>query len=310
MAKYSFLLPAYKTRFLKEAIESILNQTYRDFLLIVSDDCSPEPVYSVIKPFLADSRVQYRKNTQNFGADRLTDHWNLLLSISSSEYVIFPGDDDIYEAHFLESIDRLTQRYPEIDCIRCRSQLIDSYGACFQTEIAIPQIQSQKSFLVGFLQSGVIHCLGNNVFRRSSFLKAGGFPSIPLAWFCDDAVVIMLSEKGIATTKDIHFSFRRSEISISGNDDHIREKIHATRVYYRWVKNNPIIKQDRSLGKIIKDYCYNYIAWNDLTKLGILDIIGVMWSMKSIRIGLSWLKRVYYKWKGKPYIWGDGNQSQ
>lgn len=276
---------------MKEAVESILNQTYDDFVLIVSDDCSPEPVYSVVEPFLTDYRVQYRRNTQHLGAERLTDHWNLLLSITSGEYVIFPGDDDVYEAHFLEKIEQLTLEHPEIDCIRCRSQRIDSTGKCFQTDVSIPQIQSQQHFLTGFYQSGIIHCLGNNVFKRSALLQAGGFPAFPLAWFSDDAAVVQLSPKGIATTADIHFSFRSSEISISGNADYVREKTHATRLFYQWVISSPIVKRDRVFCKNVKDYCFKHIMWSDLTQLGFLDLIRVMWPFKSIRIGLSWMKR-------------------
>lgn len=256
MAKFSFLLPAYKTRFLKEAIESILNQSYRDFLLIVSDDCSPEPVYGIVERFLADDRVQYRRNNQNVGAERLTDHWNLLLSISSSEYVIFPGDDDVYETHFLEEIDQLTQQYPEVDCIRCRTQRIDSTGASFQTDIAFPQIQSQQRFLINFYQPGAIHCLGNSVFRRSSLLQIGGFPFFPYAWFSDDAAIIQLSEKGIATTNGIHFNFRSTTLSISGDGEHICEKIQATRLFFEWVKKYPATIHDQAFRKSVKDYCY------------------------------------------------------
>ena len=304
-------MPTYKTRFLREAVESILNQTYKDFLLIISDDCSPEPVYHVIEPYLKDERVQYRRNSRNYGAERLVDHWNLLVSICSSEYLILPGDDDIYEAHFLEKIDQLSQQYPEIDCIRSRSQRIDMNGTCFQTEISIPQIQTQQRFLSGFYNSGIIHCLGNNVFKRSSLIEVGGFPHFPLAWFCDDAAVIQLSNNSIATMSGIHFSFRRSEISISGNENNqiINQKIKATRLFYQWVKDHPIVGKDLSFCKIVKDRCYNDIVWNDITTLGVYDIIQVMWSLKSVRIGASWLKRIYYKQRGIEYIWGDGNSS-
>lgn len=60
--KYTFLLPAYKKTFLEEAIRSILNQTYTDFKLIISDDCSPEDIYSVVKIFKEDKRLFYRRN--------------------------------------------------------------------------------------------------------------------------------------------------------------------------------------------------------------------------------------------------------
>ena len=47
MAKYSFLLPAYKPDFLEVALRSIKSQTFSDFKVLVSDDCSPHDLKSI-----------------------------------------------------------------------------------------------------------------------------------------------------------------------------------------------------------------------------------------------------------------------
>ena len=61
--KYKFCLPAYKTRFLAEALNSIKSQTYTDFVCIVSDDCSPEDIKAVFDDMVGDdSRFFYRRN--------------------------------------------------------------------------------------------------------------------------------------------------------------------------------------------------------------------------------------------------------
>lgn len=49
--KYNFLLPAYKPDFFKEALDSILGQTYRDFKLIIWDDCSPYDLKSIVDEY-------------------------------------------------------------------------------------------------------------------------------------------------------------------------------------------------------------------------------------------------------------------
>jgi len=64
---FSFVLPAYKATFLKEAIESILAQTYGDFELIIVDDASPEDLGSIVGSF-HDSRISYHRNAVNIGA--------------------------------------------------------------------------------------------------------------------------------------------------------------------------------------------------------------------------------------------------
>ena len=53
--KYIFVLPAYKPDFFKEALDSILGQTYKDFDLIILDDCSPYDLKS--KDFISSSFV-------------------------------------------------------------------------------------------------------------------------------------------------------------------------------------------------------------------------------------------------------------
>lgn len=66
---YTFLLPAYKAAYLKEAIQSIVDQTIDGWQLIVSDDCSPEDIFSVVQQF-DDERIVYRRNENNIGGGK------------------------------------------------------------------------------------------------------------------------------------------------------------------------------------------------------------------------------------------------
>ena len=74
--KFSVTIPTYKSRFLKEAIESVVGQTYADWELVIVDDCSPEPLKEIVEPFLSDSRISYYRNEKNCGAVNVVDNWN------------------------------------------------------------------------------------------------------------------------------------------------------------------------------------------------------------------------------------------
>ena len=91
--KFSVTIPAYKAKFLKEAIESVLSQTYEKFELIIVDDNSPENLKAIVDEF-SDSRIRYYRNPQNCGAVNVVDNWNICLSYCTGEYVICMGDDD------------------------------------------------------------------------------------------------------------------------------------------------------------------------------------------------------------------------
>ncbi len=91
--KFSITIPAYKKRYLAEAIESVIRQSYNDFELIIVDDCSPEDLYSIVQSF-SDSRIKYFRNQTNCGAIDVVDNWNICLSYCTGDFVICMGDDD------------------------------------------------------------------------------------------------------------------------------------------------------------------------------------------------------------------------
>ena len=121
--RYTFLVPSYKASFLEEALESIKNQTYTDFKVLVSDDCSPEnlkPIYE--KVCGNDPRFAFRRNEANMGGKSLVSHWNLLVDLCDTEYLIMASDDDVYEPKFLEEIDALVEKYPKVDILRAKAR--------------------------------------------------------------------------------------------------------------------------------------------------------------------------------------------
>lgn len=63
MPKVSVLMPVYKTRevYLREAIESILNQSFGDFEFLILDDCPEDSREEIVRSY-SDSRIKYLKN--------------------------------------------------------------------------------------------------------------------------------------------------------------------------------------------------------------------------------------------------------
>ena len=223
--KYTFLLPAYKFRFFEEAICSIKNQNYKDFKCIVSDDCSPEKLKFVFDKTVGDdSRFLYRRNEENMGGKSLVSHWNLLVDMCDTEYLILASDDDIYEREFLQEIDLLVRRYPVVDIFRAKARRMQD-GMVVLTDGDIPELLSQVDFMEYFGNKNMVHCVANYVFRTSALKAMGGFPDFPTAAKSDTATAICLSKNGIATTKDILFSFRMSNENLSSSNGYDKNTI-------------------------------------------------------------------------------------
>ena len=94
MTKVSIILPNYNyERFLPERIESILNQAYKDFELIVLDDFSPDGSVELIKSYLRkDNRIKFIGNKENSGNPFL--QWQKGIKESKGEYIWIAEADD------------------------------------------------------------------------------------------------------------------------------------------------------------------------------------------------------------------------
>ena len=159
--KYTFLVPSYKASFLEEALVSIKNQTYKDFKVLVSDDCSPEnlkPIYD--KVCGGDPRFSYRRNKENMGGKSLVSHWNLLVDMCDTEYLIMASDDDVYEPKFLEEINDLAIKYPQVDLFRAKAVRKENNKPVL-LDGNIPEYQDQAEFMEYFGVKKMVLCLAN-----------------------------------------------------------------------------------------------------------------------------------------------------
>ena len=95
----SIIMPTYNCgKYISESIQSVINQTYTKWELIIVDDCSTDDTKDIIKLF-HDNRICYVMNEKNKGA---AISRNLALSIAKGEWIAFLDSDDIWKCNKLE----------------------------------------------------------------------------------------------------------------------------------------------------------------------------------------------------------------
>ena len=122
MTKVSVLMPVYKTdeKYLREAIESILNQTFTDFEFLILDDCPDDPREEIVKSY-KDKRIKYAKNDRNLG---ITPSRNKLINMASGEYLaVFDHDDISLPDRFAKEVEYL-DNHPEVGVVSCQVKKI------------------------------------------------------------------------------------------------------------------------------------------------------------------------------------------
>ena len=239
---FSFALPAYKGKYLRESIGSILAQDYTDFELIVVDDCSPDSIREIVESY-DDKRVSYYRNEQNIGGKDLVAQWNHCLEYAKGDYVILATDDDLYEPNFLSTFVPLIEKYPDVNLFRARILQVDSWNEIKYIDSCYKEYLSPVEFRY-HLMHGMKGGIPQYIFKRSALVENGGFVNFPKAWASDDATALMMSDRGVVTSQEHLVRFRWSDINISGDSKYGLEKFMARLQFSRWLQQQRVAIND------------------------------------------------------------------
>ena len=113
MPKISVIMPAYNAeKYIAEAIDSILGQTFGDFEFIILNDCSTDRTEEIILSY-EDPRIVYLKNEQNMGVAATL---NRGLAVAKGEYIARMDADDISQPYRLEKQAAFLDSFLEVIC--------------------------------------------------------------------------------------------------------------------------------------------------------------------------------------------------
>ena len=117
-------MPVYKTpeAYLREAIESILNQSYSDFELLILDDCPDDNREQIVKSY-RDKRIKYLQNEKNLG---ITPSRNKLIALAKGEYLAIFDHDDISLPDRLAKQAAVLDANPDIGVVGCQVEFFQN----------------------------------------------------------------------------------------------------------------------------------------------------------------------------------------
>lgn len=228
----SIAIPAYKATYLKEAIQSVLNQTAQNIELIIVNDKSPENIDSVVNQF-KDSRIRYFINEENIGGKDPVANWNKCLSYAQGTFFCLLCDDDIYAPSFIETMLDLAQKYPHCNVFKSRVQTIDKEGKVLTYFPSSPEWEPTCDYLWHVAYGHRKQTVSEWMYRTKRMRECGGYAAVPMAWGADYLSAMLFgAEGGICATIKPLVIFRRSGQNISNNFvHHVKEKLEGTQVY-------------------------------------------------------------------------------
>ena len=102
MMKYSIIIPVYNTsKYLKKCLDSIINQTYKDYEVIIINDGSTDNSLDIIKEYSSKNKSIKYKSIKNSG---LSVARNTGVSLARGEYILFLDSDDYIDKNLLNKL--------------------------------------------------------------------------------------------------------------------------------------------------------------------------------------------------------------
>lgn len=155
----SILMPVYKTAaFLKEAVDSILAQSYSDFELIVLNDCSPDNAEEILDGYDDPRIVRYRGEVNSGLANVL----NVGMDMAKGEYIARMDSDDISLPERLTIQVSYLESHPDIDLCSCGMTLFGAKDGSWTRDS-----DPEKGKITSLFFSPILHA--SSVWRRESF---------------------------------------------------------------------------------------------------------------------------------------------
>ncbi|MFA6410783.1 MAG: glycosyltransferase [Candidatus Buchananbacteria bacterium] len=167
--KISVIMPFYNAqRFLAKAIESILNQTFSDFELILINDASTDNSDQIVKKYLADSRIVYIKNEKNQG---IVANLNLGLKSAKAEIIARMDGDDVALAKRFEEQFRFLLENKDVAVVGSYVKIIDEFDKEIDYRTKPIDTKEIEKNLITY--SPLVH--PSTMFRKSVVLQVGAY---------------------------------------------------------------------------------------------------------------------------------------
>lgn len=164
----SILMTSFnRENYIKDSIESILSQSYKNFELIIVDDASSDGTWEIIKVYAkSDSRIKHFQNKINLGD---YPNRNKAISYAIGEYLMFLDSDDIMHPNVISNCISVMEKYPNSGFgISNRNLGINSY-----TKLSSKEVIHSHFFVKPILMCGP----GGTIYRRNYFNILKSFPT-------------------------------------------------------------------------------------------------------------------------------------
>lgn len=220
----SVILPNYNhAPYLRQRIESILNQTYQDFELIILDDCSPDNSKDVIEEYKSNSHISHIVyNETNSGST--FKQWKKGIELAQGEYIWIAESDDYAELTFLEKTMASISKYNSVLCFALTTIVDKGDNTVMEQPTILPDYSMNiNQFTKNYLLYSNPICNASMVIFKKDAIAANLWNNIVNFKYCGDWLLwgsfCGEEEVTVSEVKEYLNYFRTHSVNVSNKSE-------------------------------------------------------------------------------------------
>ncbi len=219
--KVTVTMPAYNAaRYVREAVESVLNQDFGSFELVVVDDGSLDATWKYLKSYAKHPKIRLFRNRKNLGVGATR---NRILGLARGEYITPCDADDLLMPGTLKRLSLYLDQHPRIGAVY--GDLLDMMTDRDNRLTRPPQLLGKDYRLTWDLIENAVNHAGSMI-RKSLMIEVGGYDTS--VYSVDDwSLWLKLTE--ISRFKylagEVFYIWRRNPFSLTQTDRHLNAEV-------------------------------------------------------------------------------------
>lgn len=167
--KISICCPCYESEsFITETIQSFINQSYENLEIIISDDCSKDRTYDIIKNNFNDTRIKLFKQKQNIGPSL---NLQFCIDRATSDYIALCAGDDLMHIDRIKNCYNFMLKNPDCDMVHTFVNIINNKSDIIQSgmQSIFNQDKTTQEMLRYFYFNGNFICAPSVMIKKNIF---------------------------------------------------------------------------------------------------------------------------------------------
>lgn len=218
-------------RFLRESVDSVLNQNYKDFEFIICNDCSTDASEVLLRQYAAqDERIVLLKNEKNMGLGATLNH---CMTVARGELIARMDCDDRALPHRFAYQVQWMEQHPEVDVLGTNVEYIDDNGDVFGHS----HCEEDKVFSISDAVRASCVTHPTVMMRAETLRSVGGYTVNEWTTRAEDYDLwckICASGGKIANAAEITFQYREDQSNISRRK--YRYRMQEARLKFHWMR--------------------------------------------------------------------------